>query len=75
MRTQEALRYTDLNRREVFNIHIFFVIVVTATGVCEIVFRLTNGQGVFQWIRGKARTLYDKNNKPEAITADNVLLK
>lgn len=76
LRTREALWYTDLNRREVFNIRIFFfVIVVTATGVCEIVFRLTNGQGVFQWIRGKARTLYDKNNKPEAITADNVLLK
>lgn len=47
---------------------------VTATGVAEIVFRLKNGQGKFQWIRGKARTLYDKNNKPEAITADNVLL-
>lgn len=47
---------------------------ITATGVCEIVFRLKNGQGVFQWIRGKARTLYDKNNQPEAITADNVLL-
>ena len=67
--------YADFIRREVFKIHIVLVIAVTATGVCEIVFRLKNGQGVFQWIRGKARTLYDKNNQPEAITADNVLLK
>lgn len=57
-----------------FNLHIF-VSAVTATGFCEIVFRLTNGQGVYQWVRGKARTLYDKNDKPECVTADNVLLK
>ena len=53
----------------------FLVSAVTATGFCEIVFRLTNGQGVYQWVRGRARTLYDKNDKPESVTADNVLLK
>ena len=51
------------------------VYAVTATGFCEIVFRLTNGQGVYQWVRGKARTLYDKNDKPESVAADNILLK
>lgn len=54
---------------------LFFPITVTASGSCETVFRLTNGKGVYQWVRGKARTLYDKNDKPECITADNVLLK
>ena len=58
-----------------FNFVISLVYAVTATGFCEIVFRLTNGQGVYQWVRGKARTLYDKNDKPESVTADNVLLK
>lgn len=40
----------------------------------EIVFRLMNGQNNWQWIRGKARLLYDKNNQPEYLVTDNVLL-
>ena len=58
-----------------FDFVFFLVSAVTATGFCEIVFRLTNGQGIYQWVRGRARTLYDKNDKPESVTADNVLLK
>ena len=51
-------------------------ITVTTDGESsEVVFRLMNGQGQWQWIRGKARMLFDKNGRPESVATDNVLLK
>lgn len=47
---------------------------VTAEGHCDTVFRLMNGRGAWQWVRGKARIVYDKNEKPEFLATDNVLL-
>lgn len=40
----------------------------------EVVFRLMNGHGNWQWVRGKARMLYDKGGSPENVATDNVLL-
>ena len=65
---------TKIKSSRMFKKNLFSLIAVNATGSCEIVFRLTNGKGIYQWIRGKARTLFDKNEKPECVTADNVLL-
>ena len=53
----------------------YLYLLVIESGKCIAVFRALTGKGIWRWVRGSARIVFDKKGKPEFVIASNWMVR